>query len=183
MHRRVTGYMMMALACTLAVPLAAQKITEMGTGGGGSPHVKAEWTVDGAAIAIEYGRPYLKGRAESQMMPAGQPWRTGADQATVITSSLALTFGSAKLEANTPYTINTVPGEKEWQVLFGKLAKPGQWGVPYQQALEVAKAPMQLGKASKPAEQVTISIDDTPAGATLRVEWGTVSATTPFKVG
>ena len=117
------------------------------------------------------------------MMPAGQPWRTGADQATVITSSKALTFGSVKLAANTPYTINTVPGDKEWQILFGKLAKPGQWGVPYQQALEIAKAPMQLGKASKPAEQVTISIDDTAAGATLRVEWGTASATTPFKVG
>ena len=100
-----------------------------------------------------------------------------------ITSSKALTFGSVKLEPNTPYTINTVPGDKGWQVLFGKLGKPGQWGVPYQPALEIAKAPMQVGKAGKPAEQVTITIDDTPAGATLRVEWGTVSATAPFKVG
>ena len=183
MRRRFTGYMTFALACVLAAPLAAQKITDMGVGGGGSPHVKAEWTVDGAAIAIEYGRPYLKGRSEAQMMPAGQPWRTGADQATVITSSKALTFGSVKLEPNTPYTINTVPGDKDWQVLFGKLDKPGQWGVPYQKGLEIAKAPMQVGKAGKAAEQVTISIDDTPAGATLRVEWGTVSATAPFKVG
>jgi len=117
------------------------------------------------------------------MMPAGQPWRTGADQATVITSSKPLTFGSMKLEANTPYTINTVPGEKQWQILFGKLEKPGQWGVGYRQDLELGKAPMQVGKAAKPAEQVTISIDDTAAGATLRVEWGTVSATVPFKVG
>ena len=90
--------------------LAAQKITQTGTGGGGSPHEKVEWTVDGAAITIEYGRPYLKGRPEAQMMPPAKPWRTGADQATVITSSKPLTFGTAKLEANTPYTINTVPG-------------------------------------------------------------------------
>lgn len=183
MHRRLTRYMTtMVLAGALAAPLAAQKVTDMGTGGGGSPHVKAEWTVDGAAIAVEYGRPFLKGRPEAQMMPPGQPWRTGADQATVITSSKALTFGSMKLEANTPYTINTVPGEKEWQIVFGKLSKPGQWGVPYQQPLELGKAPMQVGKAGKPAEQVTISIDDTPAGATLRVEWGTTSASVPFKV-
>ncbi len=33
------------------------------------------------------------------------------------------------------------------------------------------------------AAGVTISIDDTPAGATLRIEWGTKSATTPFTVG
>jgi hypothetical protein len=172
----------MAVALALAVPLAAQKITETGVGGGGSPHVKAEWTVDGAAIAVEYGRPSLKGRAEAQMMPAGQPWRTGADQATVITSSKALTFGTFKLEPGTPYTINTVPGEKEWQILFGKLGKPGQWGVPYQKPLELGTAPMKVGKAAKPAEQVTISIDDTADGGTLRVEWGTVSASVPFKV-
>src|SRR5262245_22011443 len=118
-----------ALACTVAVPLAGQKVTETGTGGSGSPHVKAEWTVDGAAIAIEYGRPSLKGRPEAQMMPPGQPWRTGADQATTITSSKPLTFGAMKLEANTPYTINTVPGATQWQIVFGKLGKAGQWGI------------------------------------------------------
>jgi Protein of unknown function (DUF2911) len=68
-------------------------------------------------------------------------------------------------------------------VLFGKLAKPGQWGIPYQQALELGKAPMAVGKGGKPVEQLTISIDDTAGGATLRVEWGTVSATASFKVG
>ena len=184
MRRRVTTYILTtALACTIAVPLAGQKITETGTGGGGSPHVKAEWTVDGAAITIEYGRPFLKSRPEAQMMPAGKPWRTGADQATTITSSKPLTFGSVKLEANTPYTLNTVPGDKEWQLLFGKLEKPGQWGIPYKPELEIGKAPMKAGKAAKPAEQVTVTIDDTAEGATLRVEWGTASATAPFKVG
>ena len=99
------------------------------------------------------------------MMPAGKPWRTGADQATTITSNKPLTFGAVKLEANTPYTINTVPGDKEWQLLFGKLNKPGQWGIPYQPALEIGKEPMAFGKAAKPVEQLTISIDDTAAGA------------------
>jgi hypothetical protein len=32
-------------------------------------------------------------------------------------------------------------------------------------------------------EQVTIAVDDTPAGATLRIEWGTTSASVPFTVG
>lgn len=175
--------MTMTLACTLGATLAGQKVTEIGTGGGGSPHVRAEWTVDGAAIAIEYGRPSLKGRPEAQMMPAGQPWRTGADQATTITSNKPLTFGAAKLEARKTYTINTVPGGKDWQIVFGKLDKPGQWGIPYQPALEVAKAPMSVGKTAKPVEQLTISIDDTAAGATLRIEWGSVSAAAPFRIG
>ena len=41
---------------------------------------------------------------------------------------------------------------------------------------------MHLGKAAA-ADVLTISIDDTPAGATLRIEWGTASATIPFTVG
>lgn len=175
--------MTMTLACTLGATLAGQKITDIGTGGGGSPHVRAEWTIDGAAITIEYGRPSLKGRPEAQMMPAGEPWRTGADQATTITSTKPLTFGSVKLEANKPYTINTVPGSPDWQILFGRLDKPGQWGIPYQAPLEIGKAAMTVGKAAKPVDQLTISVDDTAAGATLRVEWGTVSATAPFKIG
>ena len=183
MKRCSKTYFAIVLACTVIVPLAGQKMTQTGAGKGGSPHVKVEWTVDGAAIAVEYGRPSLKGRPEAQLMPAGQPWRTGADEATIITSNKPLTFGTVKLEPNTPYTINTVPGDKQWEILFGKLGKPGQWGIPYQQALELGKAPMAVGKAAKPVEQLTISIDDTPAGGALRVEWGTVSATAPFKVG
>jgi hypothetical protein len=38
-------------------------------------------------------------------------------------------------------------------------------------------------RLAKPVEQLTISIDDTPAGGTLRVEWGTVSARVNFTVG
>jgi len=74
--------------------LTAQKTTEIHPGKRGSPHVKSEWTIDGANISIEYGRPYLKDRPEAQMMPTGKPWRTGADEATVITSNKPLRFGS-----------------------------------------------------------------------------------------
>ena len=68
----------------------AQKTVDLKTGGGGSPHVRSEWTIDGANISIEYGRPFLKGRPEAQMMPPGREWRTGADVATIITSDKPL---------------------------------------------------------------------------------------------
>jgi hypothetical protein len=163
--------------------VSAQKTTELKTGSGGSPHVRTEWTIDGAAISIEYGRPFLKGRPESQMMPQGREWRTGADVATIITSDKPLKFGSISLAPGS-YTINTVPGDKEWQLVLGRLSKPGQWGIPYQKDLEIGRTPMKVGKTKAPVENVTISIDDTPgSGAVLRVEWGTTSATAPFTVG
>jgi hypothetical protein len=170
---------MMLSAATLAT---AQKTTEVHPGKGGSPHVKTAWTVDGAAISVEYGRPYMKGRKDEELMPPGKPWRTGADEATVLTTDKPLKFGTLSLAPGS-YTINTQPGAEGWQLIIGKLGKPGQWGVPYNASLEIGRAPMQVSKAKAPVEQVTISIDDTPAGATLRVEWGNARATIPFTVG
>jgi hypothetical protein len=172
------------LAAAFSTTLFAQKTTEVHPGRGGSPHVKSEWTVDGANISITYGRPSLKGRPESEVMPAGKPWRTGADEATILTTDKALKFGTLSLEPGS-YTINTEPGASEWQLIVGKLGPKGQaqWGIPFQKDLEIGRAPMKVGKTKAPAEQLTISIDDTPAGGTLRIEWGTSSASIPFTVG
>ena len=171
------------LAVSLATTAAsAQKTTDLGTGRGGSAHVKTEWTLGSAHVAITYGRPKLKGRDEVTLMPAGQPWRTGADAATVITTDKPLTFGKVVLQPGS-YTINTQPGATSWALIFGKLGQEGQWGVPYLPALEIARTPMTVQTLPKPVEQLTISIDRQGAGQRLRVEWGTVSATAPFTVG
>jgi Protein of unknown function (DUF2911) len=175
----IAGVMVAAAAVSVA---AYQKTTEIHPGKKGSPHVRTEWTIDGAKLAVEYGRPSLKGRPEAQMMPEGAPWRVGADEATTLTTDKALKFGTLSLAPGV-YTLNAQPGAKEWQLLVGKLAKPGQWGVPYNSSLEIGRAPMQVGKTKAPVEQVTISIDDTSSGGTLRIEWGTVSASIPFTVG
>lgn len=181
--RRIACGMVGVLVAAMAVTtLAAQKTTDVHPGKGGSPHVKSEWKIDGAQISIEYGRPSMKGRSEAQLMPAGKPWRTGADEATVLTTDRALKFGTISLQPGS-YTINTQPGEKEWELIIGKVGKPGQWGVPYNPALEIGRTPMKVTKTKAPVEQLTISVDDTPSGGTLRVEWGTTSASAPFTVG
>ena len=144
--------------------------------------MKTEWTVGDAHIAVSYGRPALKGRPEATLMPAGKPWRTGADAATVLTTDKPLTFGKVVLQPGS-YTINTQPGASSWELIFGKLEKEGQWGVPYQSALEIGRTPMTLRKLTKPVEQVTITIDRAGQGQSLRVEWGTASASAPFTIG
>lgn len=169
-------------ATTFAASAFAQKTVQTKVGGGGSPHVTTSWTIEGANISIAYGRPYLKGRSEATLMPIGQPWRTGADEATVIKSDKPLTFGSIKLPAGS-HTIFTQPGETDWQLILGKLEKEGQWGTPYNAALEIGRAPMKLGKTASPVEQVTYSIDHVGSTHVLRIEWGTKSATIPFTIG
>jgi len=180
MTRLVLGGAIALMAATLgAAPV--QQTTQVHPGKGGSPHVRSTWKIDGASIVIEYGRPSIKGRPEAGLMAPGTPWRTGADEATTITTDRTLTFAKVKLEPGT-YTINTQPGAP-WEIIFGKLSKPGQWGVPYQASLEMARAPMTTGKAAAPVEVLTISIDDTSSGGSLRIEWGTTSVSIPFTVG
>jgi hypothetical protein len=165
---------------TVSSIAAAQTTVSMGVGKGGSPHEKTTWMVNGATVSIAYGRPFLKKRPESEMMPVGEPWRTGADEATVITTDKPLTFGALHLQPGS-YTINTEPGEKTWQLIIGKLEAPGQWGIPYQPKLEIGRAPMTVSEASAPVEQVTLSID--AKKRELHVAWGTTVAMIPFKVG
>jgi hypothetical protein len=172
----------MIAAVALADVGAAQKISQTKIGSGGSPHVTASWNVAGATIEISYGRPSLRGRPESQMMPVGEPWRTGADEATVITSDKPLHFGSITLPAGS-HTINTQPGGKEWTLILGKLEKEGQWGIPYQPSLEIGRVPMELSRTASPVEQVTYSIDAVGSTHVLRIEWGTKRATIPFTIG
>jgi Protein of unknown function (DUF2911) len=182
--RRIATGMAAVLVIAAAGSVAAQKTTPIHAGKGGSPHVRTEWTIDGANISVEYGRPSLKGRPETGpgFMESGKPWRTGADEATVLKTDKPLKLGTLSLEPGT-YTLNTEPGDKSWQLLVGKLGKPGQWGVPYNASLEIGRAPMTLQPAKTPMEQLTISIDDTPQGGTLKIEWGTKVATIPFTVG
>jgi hypothetical protein len=167
----------------LCLAAAAQKSVQTSPGTGGSPHFRTEWVINGTHISIEYGRPYLKGRTiGNEVAPYGQPWRTGADEATIIKSDKPLKFGAIALAPGT-YTINTLPDASGWQLILGKLSAPGQWGIPYQPQLEIGRTPMKVGKTNAAVEQETISIDPSAAGGTLRIEWGTTSVTIPFTIG
>jgi hypothetical protein len=179
----VRSLMTAAVAVTSFVSVAsAQKTVQTHVGGGGTPHFTTSWSFAGANISIAYGGPSLKGRAEDKLMPVGQPWRTGADEATVITSDKPLKFGNVTLPAGS-HTIFTEPGATEWKLILGKLEKTGQWGTPYLPQLEIGRVPMKLSKTASPVERVTYSIDHVGATHVLRIEWGSKSATVPFTIG
>ncbi|MGE3957150.1 MAG: DUF2911 domain-containing protein [Vicinamibacterales bacterium] len=180
MHRSYTTFAAALAALLLSTTLAAQKTTPLKTGSGGSPHVRTEWTIDGAAISIEYGRPALKGRAEAALMPPGQIWRTGADEQTTLKTDRPLRFGTLVVPPGT-YGIHTVPGGAEWQLIISKRASG--WGIPYPAGQDLGRTVMKVARTKAPVESLTFHIDDTPTGATLRLEWGTRSVTAPFTVG
>ena len=182
MKRSAWAVAIAATALIFGASVHAQKTTEVHPGKAGSPHVRTEWTIDGASISIEYGRPSLKGRTPGKDVDPfdGREWRVGADEATTLKTSKTLKFGDLTVPAGT-YTLYTIPTGGTWQLIVSK--KTGQWGVPYPQGEDLGRAPMTVRPATKPSEQLTISIQDTSTGGTLSIDWGTSHATIPFTVG
>ena len=181
MCRLVFSSAALLVAAFVSSPLA-QKTTDMGTGRGGSPHVRTEWTVDGANIAIEYGRPSLKGRTPGKDVDPyeGTEWRTGADEQTTLITDKPLKFGTLSLPAGR-FGLHSIPVKGAWQLIVSKREKG--WGIPYPAGQDLGRAPMTMGKPPATADLLTISIQDTPAGGTLHIDWGTTRASIPFTVG
>jgi hypothetical protein len=167
------------IAALSTLALDAQKVVSSKKGGGGSPHDTVEWTIDGAKITISYGRPFLKGRPLERMTPAGQIWRTGADEATTLVTDKQLMIGSLIINPGT-YTVYTVPNAGTWKLVVNK--QTGQWGTEYHEDRDLGRADLKVEKLDKPVEQFTIAIDDTSGGGKLRLEWGTLRASTDFMV-
>jgi len=176
--RRV-GFFAAALLAVCAIGLQAQSTTTVPSKGP-NPHVKTDWTIDGASVSITYGRPALKGRALSSFEWWGKEWRTGADEKTTLVTNRALKFGTLDVPAGT-YSLNTRTGAGAWDLIISKAV--GGWGIPYPQGQDLGRAPMRAGTAPQAAELLTFSITDTPAGGTLHLDWGTSRQSIDFTVG
>jgi len=77
-------------------------------------------------VTITYSRPGVKGRKIwGGLVPYEAVWRTGANSATTIQVSEDVLVEGQPLPAGT-YSLHTIPGEKEWTLIFNKDAN--QWG-------------------------------------------------------
>ncbi len=92
-----------------------------------SPAATAEGKIGAASVSIKYSSPAVKGRQIfGGLVPYGQVWRTGANSATVIETDKDLLVEGKSLPAG-KYSIYTIPGEKEWTIIFN--SQTGQWGI------------------------------------------------------
>ena len=136
-----------------------------------SPHEEVTATLAGKTkITVSYGRPYAKGRAIfGGLVPWGQVWRTGADEATTFITDGDVVIGGLKVPKG-EYALFTIPTEKQWTLVVNKTAK--QWGAfKYEEGQDLGRVPMTVAAASKPVEQFTIEM--VPAGKqlTLKLAW------------
>lgn len=134
-----------------------------------SPPGTTECTIKGKKVTIAYSRPSLRGRKMETLAPNGQVWRTGANEATTLTTEADLDIGGAKVPAGT-YTLYTLPSAGPWKLIINK--QTGQWGTEYHQEQDLARVAMTKSEIVVPVEQFTISLDqDNNTSADLIMEW------------
>jgi hypothetical protein len=143
-----------------------------------SPPATAEAVIAGKKITIDYSRPSMKGRQVfGGIVPLGQVWRTGANEATTLKTEADLQIGNLAVPAGT-YTLYTIPEQDKWTLVVNK--QTGQWGTEYDQKQDLGRVPMQVSKTDKPVEMFTIAIEPKGNGGTIKMTWANTAASVDF---
>ena len=131
----------------------------------------AKATVAGKAVAIDYGRPELKGRDMLAQAEVGKAWRLGADGATMLKTEADLKFGSLAVPKGEYVLTATKVADGQWQL---DLAKDG----PDKGALGSVALTSQKGTDN--VEMFTIELSGKGTSGELLIKWGTTGLKTAF---
>jgi len=131
---------------------------------------------DGKTVKTGYSIPRINDPKTHQprkiyggLVPYGQIWRTGANEATTFVTDMNLTVGGKDVPAGN-YTIFTVPDADKWILIINR--KTGEWGIPYKyEADELARVDMQLSKTPAPVGNFTIAFDEKGSSCTMNLDW------------
>ena len=137
-----------ALPALLAIFFTTTAFAQTG-GGKPSPAGSATCDLGGKTIKTDYSSPRMKGRKiYGDLVPFGQVWRTGANEATTFVTSADVAVGGKTVPAGS-YTIFTVPKADGWTLIINK--KTGEWGIPYKyESDELARVDMNVSKLPTP---------------------------------
>lgn len=119
---------------------------------------------NGTYIEIAYSQPGVKGRTIGKEIAPfnGKVWRTGANEATTIEFSRPVKIEGKELPAG-KYGLYTIPGEKEWVIIFNSVWKI--WGLNYTNdeatgsKTDVLRVTVKTQKAPEFTEKLKFSID------------------------
>jgi hypothetical protein len=142
-----------------------------------SPLDSVTFRIGGAPIKICYGRPTARSRQVigSSAVPYGRLWRTGANEPTVIHTTIPLIIAGIRVRAGS-YSLYTVPNEGTWEIILNRSIT--QWGdeSAYTEAVraqEVGRGPAESERSEEYVAQFTIRVEpETPAFAFIVLAWG-----------
>jgi hypothetical protein len=153
-----------------------------------SPQDTVKATIDDAQITVVYSRPYTKDPKTGEMrkiwgglVPYGKVWRTGANEATLLTTTKPLEIGGTALPAGT-YSLFSQPEENGTaKLIINK--QTGQSGMQYDEKQDFARVDLAKSTFDKPVDQFTITIEKNPSGGgTLKLTWEETGYSVNFSV-
>jgi hypothetical protein len=180
---------------TFAIPLLLGALL---TGSSAAPHPKAPvgdacWTraaraelasraspldsttarLGDAELKICYGRPSARGRViMGGLVPFGEPWRLGANEATTLHVPVAVRFGDVNLKPGV-YSLYAIPGRTTWQIVVNQSAE--RWGIPIDAAVrakDVGAVTVTSERTDSGLETLTLRLEPAGEGAVaLVIEW------------
>jgi len=175
-------------ALTLALGTTAWAFSQSG-----APRETASTMIGGKKVAIEYGRPALKGRSFAELMkqlPADRMWRAGSEKVTIVSTEADLMIGEKKVPAG-KYSLYVHCAESgDYSLVLnqdlgqplGKIwsaAPPAMANDPYphfEYTKEIADkeaARTAMKKITAPAsDMLTYAFKPSASGATLTLTWG-----------
>ena len=120
-----------------------------------SPKAEVSGKAGAANVKIVYCQPSAKGRKiMGGLVPYGEVWRTGANEATTIEFDKPVKVEGKELAAG-KYSLFTIPGENEWTIIFNK--EPNQWGAyKYKDSEDVLRVKVKPTKTDSFVETFTI---------------------------
>lgn len=160
--------------------VAVASACALGQGNMQSPPGTADITLKGKQVSITYHRPFMRGRKiMGELVPYGQVWRTGANEATTLKTGVDLNIGGANVPAGT-YTLYTLPSQTTWKLIINK--QTGQWGTEYNESQDLARVDMRKESLSSPVEEFTISWKKkSDSMADLVLEWENTRLSVPVQ--
>lgn len=146
---------------------------------------RAEGSIGGANIVVDYGTPARRGR---DIFPGvvrwGEVWRTGANRATHFTTDRALVLvGADGATLQVPageYTLFSIPQEDGGWLIVNR--QTGQNGTAYDAAQDLGRVRMARAAVAEPVETFTIAVEPAARGGVLRLSWDRSAFTVPIRI-
>ncbi|MCB0492730.1 MAG: DUF2911 domain-containing protein [Cyclobacteriaceae bacterium] len=131
-------------------------------------------------VKIVYSQPHKKGRdLFGKLVPYGEVWRTGANEATEITLTGDILVNGQELKAGT-YSIFTIPNQKTWTVIFN--SDLGLWGAyNYNPKKDILRIEAPVLATKEVAEAFTIGVDARNNEADFFFHWDKTKVVIPVQ--
>jgi hypothetical protein len=150
-----------------------------------APRATATAMVGGQKVAVEYGRPSLRGRPMGELiaqLPADRIWRAGVDAVTTFTTAADVMVGDQKVPAGAYTMYVYAPAEGDWSLVLNRdEGQPARGGTARWPRIgdysaiadqEAARVPMRSVPLPSPAEMFTVALAPAGAGSALTLSWG-----------